>query len=287
MRGRGLGDPLLVACDGAPGIIKAIETCFPRSTRQRCLFHRMSNLAAKISREDAWPDFRERARAACQAPSRAIARDLARNLSKDFEREFPTAVSCFRDDFEACIAHLRMPVRHRKAIRTTNLLERLFGEERRRMKVILNAWGERPVLKLMFAAMTQASEKWRPIGITGFERRQMTAVRKELDEECEKANGPVQGLKTEQTPQEYPALLGLDRRKSRSRRPTDPDRRRFRSPPPRARVKNRGFYAGHYFENEPSNLILHIQRGKNGVKTDNCQRHDERKDQHPKCVRQL
>ncbi len=32
--------------------------------------------------------------------------------------------------------------RHRKAIRTTNLLERLFGEERRRMKVIPNAWGK-------------------------------------------------------------------------------------------------------------------------------------------------
>ena len=121
-------------------------------------------------------------------------------------------MSCFRDDFEACIAHLRLPVRHRKAIRTTNLLERLFGEERRRMKVILNAWGERPVLKLMFAAMTRASQKWRPIGITGFERRQMTAVRKELDEEYEKANGPVQGLKTEHAPQEYSAHLGLDPR---------------------------------------------------------------------------
>ena len=33
MRARGLGDPLLVASDGAPGVIKAIETCFPRSAR--------------------------------------------------------------------------------------------------------------------------------------------------------------------------------------------------------------------------------------------------------------
>jgi len=37
MRSRGLGDPLLVVSDGAPGIIKAIETCFPRSARQRRL----------------------------------------------------------------------------------------------------------------------------------------------------------------------------------------------------------------------------------------------------------
>ena len=43
---RGLNDPLLVTSDGAPGIIKAIEVCFPRAARQRCLAHRMRNLAA-------------------------------------------------------------------------------------------------------------------------------------------------------------------------------------------------------------------------------------------------
>ena len=47
-------------------------------------------------------------------------------------------MACFRDDFEACIAHLRFPLSHRKVIRTTNLLERLFGEERRRTKVVAN-----------------------------------------------------------------------------------------------------------------------------------------------------
>ena len=55
MRGRGLSDPLLVVSDGAPGIIKAIEICFPRSARQRCLAHRMRNLAAKVP-EDLWPE---------------------------------------------------------------------------------------------------------------------------------------------------------------------------------------------------------------------------------------
>src|SRR3546814_20787458 len=72
MRGRGLGDPLLVASDGAPGIIKAIETCFPRSARQRCLAHRMRNLAATVP-EDPWPAFKARAQAAYQAPTRATA----------------------------------------------------------------------------------------------------------------------------------------------------------------------------------------------------------------------
>ena len=53
------------------------------------------------------------------------------------------------DDFEACVAHLRFPLGHRRAIRTTNLLERLFGEERLRTKVIPHAFGERAVLQLV------------------------------------------------------------------------------------------------------------------------------------------
>ena len=66
-----------------------------------------------------------------------------------------------------------MPVKRRKAIRTNNLLERLFGEERRRLKVVPNVCGGKLVLKSMLAAMTRTTEIWRPIGVTGFERRQM------------------------------------------------------------------------------------------------------------------
>ena len=143
--GRGLGDPLLVVSDGAPGIIKAVETCFPRSARQRCLAHRLRNLAAKVP-EDLWPEFKARVTAVYQAPSRAIARDLAAGVLADYQAELPSATACFGDDFEACIAHLRMPITHRRAIRTTNLLERLFVEERRRLKIIPNAFGEKAVL---------------------------------------------------------------------------------------------------------------------------------------------
>lgn len=188
MRGRGLSDPLLVVSDGAAGIVKAIETCFPRSERQRCLAHRMRNLAAKVP-EDLWPEFKARAVAAYQAPSRAIARELAEGVVADFEAELPSAVACFMDDFEACIAHLRLPVAHRRATRTTNLLERLFLEERRRLKIIPNAFGEKPVLKLMFAAMIRAAERWRAIRVSAFERRQMEAIRRELDQEYEARNG--------------------------------------------------------------------------------------------------
>lgn len=60
-RRRGLGDPLLVTTDGAPGLIRAVEECFPRSRRQRCLAHRSPNLQSKTF-EHLWPEVRVRAR---------------------------------------------------------------------------------------------------------------------------------------------------------------------------------------------------------------------------------
>src|SRR5205085_1599447 len=78
-------------------------------------------------------------------------------------------------------------------IPVTNLLERLFGEERRRTKVIPHAFGDRAVLKLMYAALIRAAERWRGIKITEFEQRQLKAIRDEIDRDFTACNAPVTG----------------------------------------------------------------------------------------------
>ena len=81
----------------------------------------MRNLAVKVP-SDLWPEFKARVTACYQAPSRAIARDLAAGLRADHADRLPSAVAWFEDDFEACIAHLRLPlilpidVRHARRI---------------------------------------------------------------------------------------------------------------------------------------------------------------------------
>src|SRR5438270_234222 len=187
MRRRGLPEPWLVVSDGAPGMIRAIEECFPRSLRQRCLAHKMRNLASKLA-EDLWPEFKARATACYQAASPALARLLRDDIRTTYGRDLPSAVACLEDDFEACIAHLRFPLGHRRAIRTTNFLERLFGEERRRTKIIPHAFGERAVLKLMYAALIRAAERWRGIRISEFEQRQLKAIREEIDNDFAATN---------------------------------------------------------------------------------------------------
>ena len=190
MRRRGLPDPLLVVSDGAPGVIRAIEACFPRALRQRCLAHKMRNLQSKVP-DDLWPEFHARARACYQAASPALARLLREDIVATYGSDLPSAVACLNDDFEACIAHLKFPLAHRRAIRTTNLLERLFGEERRRTKVIPHAFGERAVLKLMYAALIRAAERWRGIRTTEFEQRQLRAIRDELDRDHAERTAPA------------------------------------------------------------------------------------------------
>jgi transposase-like protein len=182
LKSRGLVDPLLVVTDGAPGLIRAVEEVFPRSLRQRCLAHRIRNLEAKVPAER-WREVKGLAHAAYRASSPALARLTRDELVKRFETELPSATRCFLDDFEACIAHLRLPIAHRRAIRTTNMLERLFGEERRRTKVIPHAFGERAVLKLMFASLLRASKTWQRVVISEFELRQIEDLRNDLDEE--------------------------------------------------------------------------------------------------------
>jgi len=190
MQRRGLNEPVLVATDGAPGLIRAVEECFPVALRQRCLAHKMCNLMGKVP-EDIRAAFRDAARASYQAPSVALAEALRVDLVNRFETLCPTAVRCFQEDFTACISHLQCPPTHRRLIRTTNLLERLFLEERRRTKVCPTVFGERPVLKMMYAATIRASDRWHGITVKELERAQLERLQGQLQVRHKKATTPA------------------------------------------------------------------------------------------------
>jgi putative transposase len=151
---RGLGAPMLIVADGAPGLTKAIEQCWPASDRQRCCVHRARNLYAKL------PD-RERERvkhAYWQALDEAISEpDGKRRLQAlvdQLDREgYVAAARCLADDLDALVVHLRYPLRHRRRWRSTNLLERSLGEVKRRTKVMGRFPGETSCLTLVRAVL--------------------------------------------------------------------------------------------------------------------------------------
>src|SRR5437660_8955119 len=151
---RGLGAPMLIVADGAPGLTKAIEQCWPASDRQRCCVHRARNLYAKL------PD-RERERvkhayweALDEAISEADAKRRLQELVDQLDKEgFTAAARCLADDLDALVVHLRYPLRHRRRWRSTNLLERSLGEVKRRTKVMGRFPGESSCFTLVWAVL--------------------------------------------------------------------------------------------------------------------------------------
>jgi len=151
---RGLGAPMLIVADGAPGLIKAIEDCWPDSDRQHCAVHRVRNLLAKLPEPQ-----RDRVRHAYwQALDDAInPRDAKQRLQSLVDElqtgGFGSAARCLADDLDALVAHLRYPTRHRRRWRSTNLLERSLGEVKRRTKVMGRFPGEDSCLTLVWAVL--------------------------------------------------------------------------------------------------------------------------------------
>jgi len=87
-------------------------------------------------------------------------RRLVAEVVARFEQEYPSAMRSLQEDLEANLAQLRLPAAHRKHVRTTNLVERSFEEERRWAKVLPRFRSERECLKLVFAVLWRASERW-------------------------------------------------------------------------------------------------------------------------------
>jgi len=173
---RGLRDPLLVIMAGAPGLVKAVKRVWPHAYRQRCHVHKMRNILAKLPRL-MQATMKKLVQQVFLAPTYAKARQRGRDLMAKFKDRDPAAMDCLERDLEECITSLRFPEAHHRRIRTTNRIERLNGESRRRTKVIPRFPTERSCLSLLSASLIAASKHWRGISMTAKTLRQLQSLR--------------------------------------------------------------------------------------------------------------
>jgi putative transposase len=178
MTARGLVDPLMVIFDGAPGLEKAIRRVWPKAFRQRCQVHKMRNILAKLPK-GMQGRMKKLVHQVFRAPSYEEALKRGRALIGRFKDRYSAAMECLERDLEECVTHLRFPSEHHVRIRTTNRLERLNGEGRRRTKVIPRFPTERSCLSLLYASLITASAKWRGIIMTPAILRKLDRLRAE------------------------------------------------------------------------------------------------------------
>jgi len=179
MQQRGLPIPTMITSDGAPALIAVIEELYADSLRQRCLMHKTRNILDKVPAAQQ-PQVKRAVQAIWNAPNQATADVLVEDFITCYGQELPSATACLQDDLAACLSFLRCPPHHHKRIRTTNLIERAFEEQRRRTKVIPRFWDEKSCLKLVFASLMQTSERWQNVRMSDVEVAMLTQLRREL-----------------------------------------------------------------------------------------------------------
>jgi transposase-like protein len=180
MKRREMPDPLLVVIDGNAGVRKAVRHKFPNSLVQRCQVHKMRNIMGKLPAV-ARPTLKKLIQKAFTARSYREGLAQAQQIIRQYQESFPAAMKCLGQQLEECLTALKLPLVHRVQTRTTNLLERLFGEGKRRSKVIPRFPSETSGLTLLFAVLVDASEGWRGVRMTKALQERLEQMRTEPD----------------------------------------------------------------------------------------------------------
>jgi len=175
---RGLTPPRLVISDGNPGLIRAVEEVLPGVPRQRCVVHRMRNVLARIPKRD-HDEVKKALNRIFHAKGLTEALVAAEGFARVYGKRFPTATAILGTDLADCLTYYRFPKAHGKRIRTTNVLERVFVEVRRRTKVVGRFPDELSALCLIFGVIERAQIKWRGLRLKDKDHQAIdTAVRK-------------------------------------------------------------------------------------------------------------
>jgi len=164
MTARGLKEPLLVTSDKHKGLKKAIREVFPHAFKQPCLAHKMRNILCKLPKKIE-KEIKPLIKQVYYASSYDEGLKLGHELIARFKDRYTSAMECLEGDLAECLTYLKFPQAHWKVIRTSNLLERTFGEGKRRTKVIPRFPTESAGLRLLYATLITASQSWKGIRV--------------------------------------------------------------------------------------------------------------------------
>lgn len=179
MTERGLRPPLLYCSDDCPGLRKALKAVWPKSLPQKCQAHKMRNILGKLPR-GVQGEMKKQIHRVFRADTYEQGLSRGRKLIGDYQDRYPNAMRCLEKSLTESITCLKLPVSHRRRVRTSNTLERLIEEARRRTKVIGPMAGEQSGLSLIHAVLVDVSKRWRGIRMTPGDLEKLNQLRGEL-----------------------------------------------------------------------------------------------------------
>ena len=151
--------------DGLAGLERVFMEEFGKAKVQRCQLHVARNILAKVPRK-LKKAIGDEIRSIFYASSKKKALDFFKEFKTKWEKEIPSAVKCLENSLEACLTYLKFPEEEWICLRTTNVIERVNKEFKRRTKPMEILAGERSCYTLLAFICLKMELTWRskPIG---------------------------------------------------------------------------------------------------------------------------
>lgn len=167
LKKRGLdgGKVELGVMDGLSGLEKVFKEEFPNAKVQRCQVHVARNVLAKVPKK-LKKDVADELRSIFYASSRQKAVGFFMDFKSEWEKELPSAVKCLETSLDSCLTFFDFPEEEWICLRTTNVIERVNKEFKRRTKPMEIVAGERACYTLLAFVCLKMELNWRskPIG---------------------------------------------------------------------------------------------------------------------------
>ena len=159
LKRRGLRGVDVVVSDQHSGLVKAVETHFQGAMWQRCQTHFTRNILDACPKQ-LQEELLSQLRVIWTAPDVMTAREILRRVIDNFGSRAPRAMTILEEGFDDAVAVLNLPERYRKRLRTTNGVERLIEEVRRRERVIRIFPNVESAVRLLGALLMEKDEAW-------------------------------------------------------------------------------------------------------------------------------
>lgn len=159
LKDRGLTQVDMVVSDSHKGLVQAVRQCFQGATWQRCQTHFSRNML-DVCPKKLQPEMKAALKSLYEADDRDTAVLLRDSMISRFQQDAPKAVNLLEESFEDVMAVLNLPFSLRRRLRTTNGIERLNEEIRRRERVIRIFPNEESLYRLLGALLMETHDAW-------------------------------------------------------------------------------------------------------------------------------
>jgi transposase-like protein len=160
LQDRGLHGVRYIVSDDHAGLKEARKARFPGVPWQRCQVHLQRNATAYVPRVDMRPEVARDLRGIFHSQDLAEAQERCKRVATKYRRRAPRLAQWIEENIPQSFAVFELPVAHRRRVRSTNMLERLNREIKRRTKVATLFPNEASLLRLVSSVLSEISEEW-------------------------------------------------------------------------------------------------------------------------------